>query len=294
MTLRHLKIFLCVCRELNMTRAAEKLFMTQPSISQAIAELEEYYKTKLFDRIAKKIYITEDGYKLITIANNIVELFEKAEAVIRDKKSAQKLRVGASVTIGTYLLNDILKKMSEHNEISVEYVIDNTKNIEEMILTARLDIALVEGDIKSEDIIVKPFMDDRLTLVCSAENKLAWRNSVNIKELENYNFIIREYGSGTKELIEALARKNNVKLNVTGVVSNIEAIKNSVMSDIGISILPEIAITRELREKKIAAVKLSGVSLKRKFSVVYHKNKNISEALEKFMRYVKSFDFKKK
>lgn len=277
-----------------MTRAAEKLFMTQPSISQAIAELEEYYKTKLFDRIAKKIYITEDGYKLITIANNIVELFEKAEAVIRDKKSAQKLRVGASVTIGTYLLNDILKKMSEHNEISVEYVIDNTKNIEEMILTARLDIALVEGDIKSEDIIVKPFMDDRLTLVCSAENKLAWRNSVNIKELENYNFIIREYGSGTKELIEALARKNNVKLNVTGVVSNIEAIKNSVMSDIGISILPEIAITRELREKKIAAVKLSGVSLKRKFSVVYHKNKNISEALEKFMRYVKSFDFKKK
>lgn len=276
-----------------MTRAAEKLFMTQPSISQAIAELEEYYKTKLFDRIAKKIYITEDGYKLITIANNIVELFEKAEAVIRDKKSAQKLRVGASVTIGTYLLNDILKKMSVHNEISVEYVIDNTKNIEEMILTARLDIALVEGDIKSEDIIVKPFMDDRLTLVCSAENKLAWRNSVNIKELENYNFIIREYGSGTKELIEALARKNNVKLNVTGVVSNIEAIKNSVMSDIGISILPEIAITRELREKKIAAVKLSGVSLKRKFSVVYHKNKNISEALEKFMRYVESFDFKK-
>lgn len=277
-----------------MTRAAEKLFMTQPSISQAIAELEEYYKTKLFDRIAKKIYITEDGYKLITIANNIVELFEKAEAVIRDKKSAQKLRVGASVTIGTYLLNDILKKMSEHNEISVEYVIDNTKNIEEMILTARLDIALVEGDIKSEDIIVKPFMDDRLTLVCSAENKLAGRNNVNIKELENYNFIIREYGSGTKELIEALARKNNVKLNVTGVVSNIEAIKNSVMSDIGISILPEIAITRELREKKIAAVKLSGVSLKRKFSVVYHKNKNISEALEKFMRYVESFDFKKK
>jgi len=268
--------------------------MTQPSISQAIAELEEYYKTKLFDRIAKKIYITEDGYKLITIANNIVELFEKAEAVIRDKKSAQKLRVGASVTIGTYLLNDILKKMSVHNEISVEYVIDNTKNIEEMILTARLDIALVEGDIKSEDIIVKPFMDDRLTLVCSAENKLAGRNNVNIKELENYNFIIREYGSGTKELIEALARKNNVKLNVTGVVSNIEAIKNSVMSDIGISILPEIAITRELREKKIAAVKLSGVSLKRKFSVVYHKNKNISEALEKFMRYVESFDFKKK
>ena len=91
MTLRHLKIFLQVCRELNMTRAAELLFMTQPSVSQAISELEDYYRVRLFERIARKIYITEDGYRLIAIAGNIVELFEKADAEIRDKKGRQKI-----------------------------------------------------------------------------------------------------------------------------------------------------------------------------------------------------------
>ncbi|HOT76528.1 MAG TPA: LysR family transcriptional regulator [Candidatus Wallbacteria bacterium] len=289
MTLRHLKIFLRVCRELNMTRAAELLFMTQPSVSQAISELEEYYRVKLFERIARKIYITEDGYRLIAIAGGIVELFEKADAEIRDKTGRQKIRIGASVTIGTYILNDILKKVKATGDIDVEYVIDNTKNIEDMILTARLDAALVEGDIKSRDIIAEPFMDDRLTLACPAGSELAARKKVNMKELENYNFIIREQGSGTKELIEALARKNKVNLKIIGVASNIEAIKNNIIGGIGISILPEIAMTRELNDGKIAAVDLAGVNLKRKFRIARHKSKNVGGALKTFMECAVNF-----
>ncbi|HHY90320.1 MAG TPA: LysR family transcriptional regulator, partial [Clostridiales bacterium] len=154
MTLRHLKIFITVCDAGSMTAAAKKLYITQPSVSQAIAELEAHYHTRLFERLGRQLYITEAGKKLLSYARHILSLMEQAERELNDLSSSGTLRLGASMTIGTYLLSDMIKSfLSICPEVQILTTVDNTKVIEEMILSDQLDLALVEGPTHSADIV---------------------------------------------------------------------------------------------------------------------------------------------
>lgn len=290
MTLRHFKIFLAVCKEKNMTKAAEKLFITQPSITQAIKEIEEHYNTLLFERIGKKINITSDGYKLIPVAKNIIDLFENAENIMKYKESITKLNIGASVTIGTYVFPKVINLMKKYPSIEIYSKIDNTKNIEKMILDFEVDFAIVEGNIHSKTIKTFPLIEDELVFICSPDNVLSKKESISITELSNNKFIQREEGSGTKEVIDSFFHSNNIDIEIIGTISSIEAIKNMVIENIGVSILPKISVVNEIRENKIKQCKIKEMNLIRNFKLAYHKEKADCEYREIFAEIIRNIN----
>lgn len=288
MTLRHFKIFIAVCREKSMTKAAEKLYMTQPSVTQAVKELEEHYGCILFERIGKKITINKNGYRLLPLAQECERVFDKIESSMREEAGKIEIRIGASVTVGTYFLKDILNRLGAEKNIDVKFRIDNTKKIEKMVVDSELDIGVVEGEISSKYLKVINLFEDELVFVCSRNNTLVEYNQIPIIELKNKKFILREDGSGTKAMIESVLKENNINIEPAGMVNSIEAIKNLVEADLGVSILPKVSITEKDENERLKVIKLENIELKRVFKIVYHKDKTVESQFEKVINIIRN------
>jgi len=193
MTLRHLKIFVTVCETGSTTAAGEKLHIAQPSISLAISELEDYYGIKLFDRIAKRLYITEAGKKFLQYATHIVGFFEEMEREIKNFDATGIIRIGASITIGNYLLPGYITRFKKiHPQMDVKVIIDNSEKIQQYILSNQIDIGLIEGIVYSPYIAEHKFRDDELVMVCGNAHPFANQKNVEISKLQNESFILRE------------------------------------------------------------------------------------------------------
>ena len=290
MTLRHMNIFLCVCDENNMTKAAGKLHMTQPSVSLAIQELEEHYGIRLFERLGKRLFLTPAGKKLLTYARHIVNLNEETERAMHDIGGMYRLRLGASVTIGESVLVDLLQYLYQVNprqEILSE--IHNTAELETMLLKDELDIALVEGEIQSEYLVTEAFMEDELVYVASVKSIFA-RDGLHAEDLSKTKFFIRENGSGTRDLFEQEMKEKQIKYKVAGVYNNAEAIKKAVEAGLGISVISKRAVRHEIRQGRLISFSLPETVFKRKFRLVYHKNKYISPHLLQLIELCREID----
>ena len=145
MSIRHLRIFITVASLQNMSAAAEQLFITQPSVSQAIKELEQYYGVRLFERLSKKLYLTQSGEALLKYATHLIQSFDEMETMMKNKSDVISLRIGASITVGGSLINRILNEFNEqHPKIKTQVMIRNTRKIERLLLSSKFDVALVE------------------------------------------------------------------------------------------------------------------------------------------------------
>jgi DNA-binding transcriptional LysR family regulator len=282
MTIRLLNIFVCVCDTGNMTTAAEKMYMTQPSVSQAIMELERHYDVKLFERLGKRLYITAAGKKLLSYARHMINLQEEMEKEMQDiKMSGGILRIGASVTVGTCILGKMIGKFYKIKpNVKIETVVDNTKVIEEMLLTDKIDIGLVEGMVHSQNLITQPFMKDELVLICGLQHP--WKNQsyIDASELHGAGFIVREEGSGTRELFESVLASKGIQWYPTWVCNNAETIKNAVAAGMGISVISKMAVEDEVHSGKLSMIKIKDLCFERKFNMTYHKNKFISDTMQ--------------
>ncbi|MBP2655966.1 MAG: Transcriptional regulator [Firmicutes bacterium] len=291
MTLRHMQIFICVCDENNMTKAAAKLHMTQPSVSIAIRELEMHYKVLLFERLGHRLFITDAGRRLLIYARHMVSLNRQAESDMHNFGDFYTLRVGASVTIGESVLVDLLQYVSKENpkqEIFSE--IHNTAELDAMLLKDELDMALVEGKIQSEYLFVEPFMADELIFIISPNSEFLKRNEITPSDLSELRFFVREAGSGTRNLFESIMNQMDVKIRIAGVYNNPETIKKVVMAGLGASVISRRAVRDELAQGKLVSFEIKNIAFKRKFSIVYHKNKYISPRFQSFIDICRNFD----
>jgi LysR family transcriptional regulator, transcriptional activator of the cysJI operon len=281
MTLRHMKIFLCVCDENNMTRAAALLHMTQPSVSLAIQELEEHYGVRLFERLGRRLFITDAGRRLQTYTRHIVSLNQQAEEAMRAVSGLYRLRIGASVTIGESILVELLQYMYETNpkqEIFSE--IHNTAELEAMLLKDELDLALVEGEIQSDYLIEEAFMKDELIFIAAPHSRLLEQNQISKEDLSQIPFFVREAGSGTRNLFEQVMQANKLKFQVAGVYNNAESIKKAVGAGLGFSAISWRAVRGEVLRGELMRFDVDDIEFKRNFSLVYHKNKYIPPELQ--------------
>lgn len=293
MTIRHLKIFIAVCDYGKMSLAAEKLFMAQPSVSQVIAEIEQHYGVKVFERLSKKLYLTEAGENLLKYARHIVSSFEEMEESLLNNSSNISLKIGATITVGTCVLNDILHdfKLKKPN-ISTKIYVENTNVIEEMILKSTLDLGIVEGIIKSRDIITIPIVPDELILVCPPSHAFSSLEEISAEELDNQDFILREEGSGTRELFEKKIENMDITINKKWVCNNSEAIKNAVISGQGLTVISQMLVRKEIEEKKLHRIKINDLKLTRNFYLAYHKNKYLSDNLKSFISACMDYSIK--
>lgn len=283
MNFRHLRIFLTVCEVGNMTRAAKELYMAQPSVSQAIAELEKYYDVRLFERLNHKLYLTAAGERLQSYAHHMLNLSEQARKELADLDSGGSLRIGASLTIGAYLLPGLVAAFRQQFPATEVFsLVDNTALIEKLILEDKLDLGIVEGPVYSPQIVEEIYCDDHLVFIASPQNPLANKARLIVSELANQDFIVREAGSGTQTIFENVMQASDVSWKVAGIYNNIEAIKQAVIANLGLAVVPKIAIIEEVAKGKLVILNVQGVSLTRKFNFIYHRQKFFTNVLKSF------------
>jgi DNA-binding transcriptional LysR family regulator len=289
MTLRHLKIFVCVCKEKSITKAANKLYVSQPAVSNAIKELEAYYNTPLFDRISKKIYLTEAGKTVYQYAIHIDSLFEELETVLHGLNLMGQLRIGSSITIGIHYISNYIKDFSiQYPNIQTYVTIDSSDVIETLILSNELDFALIEGMVHSPNIISKDFKKDELVVICETDHPLLQKEMASINDLSSQPFLMREKNSGTRELAESILSLHNISLKPIWESTSTEAIIHGVSKGIGISILPLQLVQEYINRGEIAKLEVNGLTFNRQYRIIYHKNKFLTPASLAFINLCSS------
>jgi DNA-binding transcriptional LysR family regulator len=286
MHLDRLKIFHAVAKFQSFTRASENLFLTQPGISKHIKILEEFYGTKLFDRLGKKIALTQAGEILYEATKDIFSLLDEAKAKIDDIEGLTTgvIKVGASFTIGTYIVPKFLAQFrDQHPNINVSLDISLSRHIVNKVKRNRLDVGLVGAPPTDEKLISDRILMDELVVVIPNDHKWSRRKKLRPEELAEQPFILSKEGSGTRQTIMDRLKENGVILKNYIEFGNTESVKKAVESGLGISILSKYVVSREAEAGLLAAIPLSKIDLSRGIFLIYHKDKYLTNIMRSFV-----------
>lgn len=290
MTIRNLEIFSAVAELGSMSAAADYLYITQPSVSLAISDIEKEYKVKLFDRVGRKLHLTPAGKRLVGYSNGILRLNDEMEHFLANESHNPGIHVGASATVGACIMAPVIDELKKSiPDVKCDVDVANTKIIESELLKSELDIALVEGDVSSPELIVCPVIRDELMLVCSSKHRFYGRKTINLEELESENLILREVGSGTRAKLERAMASRHLSCNIGWSCYNFEAIKDAVIHNFGVTVASPRVAGRELCRGEMWACRIGDVDFSRSFNVVYCKNKFFTPTLLKFIEVCKNF-----
>jgi DNA-binding transcriptional LysR family regulator len=289
--LENLKMFCLVVDEGSISQAARLSFLSQPAVTRQIHQLENYYNTLLFDREEGRLRVTEAGKLLYPFAKAIVNDFNHSKEVIQQStgKYNANLIVGASLTIGEYLLPSLLGRFKKQQpEIKVTLTIKNTPRVLEDLSNDVIDLALVEGLVETTDFIVDKFAEDELILVCPSDHPWKDRKEIQLEELGNERMIWRESISGTRLIVENMLREHGVleKIESYMEIGSTQAIKSAVEAGLGISILPRLTVARELEQGFLREVDIYRINMARNLWLV-RKNKRFNKiGVSKFVDFL--------
>ncbi len=294
MTLRHMIIFRSVCEnDFNTTKAAKILNMTQPAVSLAIKELEQYYGVKLFDRIGRRLQITDAGQNFLQYAIHISDLFKDMETGLRDWDSKGILRVGASITIGSQFMPDYVKTFSKmYPDIDIRVTIEQSDSLEKKLLSNDLDFALIEGLSHDSNIVSKAYMEDHLSIICSSGKGWKQGQTISKEEFSNQHFLLREPGSGTREVFEHAIERAGIQVTPSWESTSTNALINAVIKDLGISVLPYRMILSALDQGLIYTVNVEDLEFKRSFYILHHKDKFLTKSASQFISMCEEYEKK--
>lgn len=293
MNFNHLLIFHKVAEKRHFTRAAEELFISQPAVSKQIAELERQLGQPLFVQVGRKIHLTEAGQILYDYATRIFALSAEAEAILDELHDLKRgrLAVGASTTIGIYLLPELLGEYrSQYPQIELFLAIANAEEIQERLLAHSIEVGLVEGAVTHAELASQEWRQDELVLITSVQRPTIVGEGQSIRSLltKNVPFILREPGSGTRTVLEdAIAAQGLPAIHPFLELGSTEAIKKAVIAGLGVSFVSEHTIGLELAAGLIKCVPIPDFKLTRPLYLVYPKQKRLSKAAQAFLELVK-------
>ena len=291
MTLRHLKIFLAVCDcGCNVTKASEALHTTQPAVSHAVKELEQYYGVILFDRMGRRLRITEAGQRFWEYARHIAALFDEMETGMRNWDAFGILRVGASITIGSQFLPSYVRAFySRYPGTEVRAVVEPLEQLEQKLMNNALDFALVEGVSHLPSFRSEEYMEDHLAVICPAGGRFRQGQELTIDEFRRQRFLLRERGSGTRETFERVIEQAGFSVSPIWEAMSTTALVNAVMSGLGIAVLPRRMVAGPLARGLVVAVRVKGLDFRRTFHILYHKEKFLTSSARNFMDLCRNY-----
>lgn len=266
MNLNHLAIFRAVAAEQSISRGAERLMISQPAVSKQLAQFERQLKVKLLDRLPRGIRLTEAGEVLAGYAERLFAIEAEAESALLELRGLRRgrLRLGASTTLGVYLLPEPFVRFREaHPEIHATLEVIGSPAVERRLLDGDLDLGFTETFSGQPELRAIEIGQDDLVAIAPPRHPLARKRRVTAEQLCHQPFVVRETGSETKSFVEqALAAKG---LSVRPVMSlpTTEAIKQAVAAGIGVAIVSSMAIDLELQARRLAVVKVAGLSIRR-------------------------------
>ncbi|MHC0445227.1 LysR family transcriptional regulator [Flavobacterium sp. 3-218] len=277
-----LKVFYTVALRLNFTKAATELYITQPAVSKHIQELEEQYKTKLFERNGSKIALTPAGKILLKYTKSIFDLYREIDFEMSsfNKDRQGLLRLGASTTISQYIISPVLASFHQkQKDIKVNLLNGNTEQIENALINKEIEIGIVEGQSKNQSIKYIPFLKDELVLVCNSKNPLVKQNEISVNDLRSMKFITRERGSGTLEVIEFALKKAGLKfsdLQIEMQLGSTESIKSYLLNSDCFAFMSIHAVSKELTNKELIVLDVEELSIERYFYIITLQGKSDS------------------
>ena len=284
MTIRHMKIFVAVYQEGNITRAAERLHLSQPGVTRAIQELESYYGVRLFERINRRLSVTETGKRFYAHALHIADSFDTMEKGLRNWDEFGVLRVGATITLGTSLLPDAVAAFQhEHPNLRLEIQIFNGAQLQRALLNNQLDIALIEGGVSERSLVTESFATDRLLLIFAPDDPLRDMPELRIADLAAQRFLLRECGSVGRTFLNHVFAAHGIVLTPLWESASTRAIIRAVAKGIGISFLPEQLVKADLARGIILTRDVADESFRRENHFVWHEQKFLSNSAKAFM-----------
>lgn len=287
MTLKHLEIFRAVCREKTMTNAATILHMTQPAVSRAIAEMENHYKKRLFNRIGKRLSLTDDGEQLLTDAENVLKAYETLEVNIGLTKPSALLKVGCSLGIGFGYMEEYLQAFEEVCPMTKVHVMENpTSVLQTYLLSGELDFAIVEGYITDPSLVTTPFFDDELVLLAPPSYPLADGHCVKAKELPEHDLLLLDRMTATRGIFDNVMASHGIHVSPIWTGINPSVLLRMAREGKGITV-----VSRHWAEKDLAdgtlVVLPAEFSMHRTYSLVYHRSKYLPPEAFTFMELCK-------
>jgi DNA-binding transcriptional LysR family regulator len=289
--LDQLRVFEAVAQARSFTRAAEAVHLTQPGVSKHIKQMEEYFGVPLFDRLGKKVALTQAGEILFEATQGIMTSITAAEQRIEELKGLRggKLLVGASFPIGIYLLPRVLAAFrKQYPAVEVTLDISLTEKVVAKIVTNKLDIGLISHDTADPRLTARVFMTDRLIAIAPFDHRWATKKRIRPQDLMGETFIVAARGAGTRAVVEERLQEKGITLKHVIDFGNTEGVKRAVEVGLGVSIQSHSVVRREMSEGLLSGRSLAGIDDKLAYFYAYRKDKHLSHAAKAFLALLPS------
>lgn len=290
-SLQQLRILKAVATEKTFTKAAATLYISQPSLSKQIKTLEKNLDTILINRERNEVSLTESGKVLLQYSERILALCEESCRALMDLQNGERgnLTVGASQTIGTYLMPRILALFAQnYPQINLKVQVNSTRIIAKSIINREIDIAVVGGEISDDlkkNLTIQPFVYDELSLIISRSHPFAKKEKINKEDLYCLNFITLNSNSTIKKFIDNILIQNKIEIKQLKTIlqlNSIEAIKTAVSLGLGAAFVSSSAIEKEIQLKTIGIIRIENIQINRKLSIISNPECYKSKAFEFF------------
>lgn len=283
-TLRQLEVFLAVARTGNVSRAGEILHLSQSAVSGALGELERQFGILLFDRVGKRLRLSELGAALRPRAEAVLDAARELEADFAGRAGAGALRVGATLTIGNYLVVPLMTRfMRDEPAAAITLEIANTETIARRVLNFDIDVGLIEGELSHPGLAVTPFLDDELVVFAAPDHPLTRKRRITDADLVQAPWILRERGSGTRQAFERAMYGLLPRLHIALELQQTEVIQRAVESGLGLGCLSRLVVADAFRQGRLRPLRVPGRDFRRQFFFVLQRRKHRSATLERWL-----------
>jgi len=285
MNLNHLAIFYAVAQESSVTLGAERLHISQPAVSKQLQELEKSLGTPLFDRLPRGVRLTEAGQLLAGYARRLFGLEAEVETALAEMRGLERgrLSVGASMTIGGYLLPELLARFHQkYPGIELLLEIANTEEVQQRLLEGTVDVGLTEGLLEHSELETVVFREDEIVVIVPPGHPLLSEGTITAARVCQEPFVVREEGSGTRAVVERAFAERGLAPRPAMLLGNIEAIKRAVTAGAGIAMVSALTVGLELEAGKLVVVSVSDLSVRRSLHCLHLRGRHQSRAARAF------------
>jgi DNA-binding transcriptional LysR family regulator len=283
-SLRQLEVFLATAHFENVTKAADALAMSQSAASGSLAELERTFGVQLFDRMGKRLQLSELGAQLRPAAENLLEQARAFESALTDKDVVGRLKLGATLSIGNYLAVGMIAEFRrQFPNADVALTVANTQEIAQRVRHFELDVGLIEGELHDPELQTIPWRDDELQVFAAPGHPLTRCHSIGDAELLAESWIVREPGSGTRQTFDRAMHGILSDLNISMELQHTEAIKRAVEAGLGVGCLSEICLRDAFARGSLVPLSVPARNFKRQLHIILHRKKFRSESLSQWL-----------
>ncbi|MHB8453481.1 MAG: LysR family transcriptional regulator [Acidiferrobacterales bacterium] len=289
-TLRQMKVFESVARNLSYTRAADELFLSQPAVSMQVRQLERQLGVSLFERLGKRIHLTEAGREVYQYSRSIAQQLDEMETLLADLKglSGGKLRISVASTANYFVPNLLAAFHQRHPGVTVSLDVTNRESLLRQLADNTVDLVIMGQPPPELDVEAQSFMENPLIIVAPPGHPLAHQKKIPLTRLQEETFLVREPGSGTRMAMERFFAERGIRIKTGMEVGSNEAIKQSVQAGLGLGLLSRATIDQELALKRLVILYVAEFPIMRHWYIVHRRGKRLSAAAEAFMRFLRN------